>query len=123
MRFAARLVDRGHEVHVVARRFDARTLQLPIVAHCLDAVGPRLAFAEAAQAKLMQIGPDVIHDMGCGWYCDVFQPHGGSWASITEQKLQLHPPWLRPLKRRVDRLLHRQREFQALASRQYADHG
>ncbi len=123
VRFAARLVDRGHEVHVVARSFDPRTREMPVIAHRLDGVGPRLAFAEAAQAKLLEIVPDVIHDMGCGWYCDVFHPHGGSWASITERKLLLHPAWLRSLKRRIDRRLRRQREFQELASRQYADNG
>ena len=123
VRFAAGLLDRGHEVHVVARSFDTRTRELPVIAHRIEGVGPRLAFAEAAQAKLLAIAPDVIHDMGCGWFCDVFHPHGGSWAAITEQKLLLHPPWLRPMKRRIDRLLRRQREFQALASRQYADHG
>ncbi len=128
-RFATRLAQRGHEVHVVAGHFDDRALSctkngaLPIVAHRIENVGRRLQFAEAAQAKLFAIAPDVIHDMGCGWYCDVFHPHGGSWASITERKLLLQPRWLRPLKRRIDRMLRRQREFQVLMSRQFVDHG
>ncbi len=122
-RFAAQLAQRGHEVHVVAGRFDPRTAAMPIVAHCLDSAGTRLAFAEAAQAKLLALAPEVIHDMGSGWYCDVFHPHGGSWASVTERKLLLKPAWLRPWKRRIDRLLRRQREFHILMAHQYADNG
>lgn len=121
--FAGRLIELGHEVHVVARRFDRRARSMPIVAHPLQQVGPRSAFAEAAQAKLLSIAPEVIHDMGSGWYCDVFHPHGGSWVSLTERKLALHPRWLRPLKRRLDKLLRRHREFKVLTSRQYADNG
>lgn len=123
MRFAAQLIRRGHEVHVVATRFDPQTRAVPIIPHQLRDVGPRRAFAEAAQAKLFSLAPQVIHDMGSGWYCDVFHPHGGSWASVTQRKLLLYPHWFRPLKRRVDRLLRRQREFRALMSRQYADNG
>jgi len=120
-RFAAGLVEHGHEVHVVAARFGEQTRTMPIVAHRLEGVGPRLAFAEAAQAKLMSLAPEIIHDTGFGWYCDVFHPHGGSWLSVAERKLLLFPPWMRPLKRRLDRMLPRVREFRALLSRQYAD--
>jgi UDP-glucose:(heptosyl)LPS alpha-1,3-glucosyltransferase len=123
VRFAGQMAARGHEVHVVARRLGEQARTMPIVAHPLPEVGPRLAFAEAAQAKLLSLAPDVIHDMGFGWYCDVFHPHGGSWASVTERKLLLRPPWIRPLKRTVDRLLPRQREYQTLTWRQYADNG
>jgi UDP-glucose:(heptosyl)LPS alpha-1,3-glucosyltransferase len=122
-RFAAELLRRGHEVHVVAKRFSQRTIELPIIAHRLEGVRSRLAFAEAAQAALFRLAPEVIHDMGCGWYCDVFHPHGGSWASLAERKLLLLPPWRRPLKRSVDRLLPRQHEFRSLLLRQYVDNG
>ena len=122
-RFAAELLQRGHEVHVVAKHFSEATQAMPIVAHRLDGVRSRLGFAEAAQAKLITLAPDVIHDMGCGWYCDVFHPHGGSWAALTERKLLMLPAWKRPLKRMVDRLLPRQREFRGLLLRQYADSG
>ena len=122
-RFAAELVHRGHEVHVVAKHFSEATQAMPIIAHRLDGVRSRLGFAEAAQAKLVTLAPDVIHDMGCGWYCDVFHPHGGSWAALTQRKLLLLPAWKRPLKHTVDRLLPRQREFHSLLLRQYADSG
>jgi UDP-glucose:(heptosyl)LPS alpha-1,3-glucosyltransferase len=122
-RFAAQLLQRGHEVHVVARRFSPQALAMPIIAHRLEGAGSRLGLAEAARAKLFELAPDVIHDMGCGWYCDVFHPHGGSWTSLSQRKLLLLPAWKRPLKRRVDRLLPRQREFRKLLLRQYVDNG
>lgn len=122
-RFAWELLRRGHEVHVVASRFSEQTRDMPIVAHRIDGAGSRLAFAQAAQAELFRLAPDVIHDMGCGWYCDVFHPHGGSWASLTQRKLLLTPPWIRPLKSSVDRLLPRQRDFRNLLLRQYVDNG
>lgn len=120
-RFVEHLAARGHEVHVVAGRFGVPARCLPIVPHRLDRICSRVAFAEAAEARLRQIPLDVIHDMGSGWYCDVFHPHGGSWAGVTEQKLLMSPFWLRPIKRRVDQWLPRQREFRALLARQYAD--
>jgi UDP-glucose:(heptosyl)LPS alpha-1,3-glucosyltransferase len=122
-RFAAELLCRGHEVHVVARRFSESTQAMPIIPHRLDRVRSRLGFAEAAQAKLIWLAPDVIHDMGCGWYCDVLHPHGGSWAALTQRKLLLWPAWMRPLKYHAERLLPRQREFQALLCRQFLDNG
>ena len=122
-RFAAQLLQRGHEVHVVARRFSPQTLAMPVVAHRLEGAGSRLGLAEAARAKLFELAPDVIHDMGYGWYCDVFHPHSGSWASLSQRKLLLLPAWKRPLKRLVDRLLPRQREFRKLLGRQYIDNG
>jgi glycosyltransferase involved in cell wall biosynthesis len=53
----------------------------------------------------------------------VFHPHGGSWAALSERKLLLLQAWKRPLKRTVDRLLPRQREFHSLLLRQYVDSG
>ncbi len=122
-RFANRLIQRRHEVHVAATCFTPQIRNTSIVAHRLEGVRSRLGFAQAAEAKLRPLSFDVIHDMGSGWYCDVFQPHGGSWFSVAQRKLLLHSPWVRPLKRMADRLLPRQREFRALAARQYADRG
>ena len=74
-----RLVRRGHEVHVVADHFsrgDRR--RLPIVAHRVECAGSRRAISPPPPRPGSARWPlDVIHDMGCGWYCDVFQPHGG----------------------------------------------
>lgn len=121
--FTAGLIERGHEVHVVAGRFAEQTLAMPIIVHCLEGTHSPLGFAKAAEAELRSLNLDVIHDMGAGWYCDVFQPHGGSWTAVTQRKLLWWRPWIRPLKRRVDRLLPRHREFRSLLSRQYADNG
>ncbi len=121
--FAARLAQRGHEVHVLAERFGEQSQAMPIIPHPLPPARSRIAFAEAAQAELWSLAPDVIHDMGSGWYCDVFQPHGGSWTSLARRKLLYLPRWMRPLKREVDRLLPRHREYSTLLGRQYADNG
>ena len=61
--------------------------------------------------------------MGVGWYCDIFHPHGGSWASVTARKVTLLPPWLRPLKNMLHRVMPRYHIFRKLMARQYADHG
>jgi len=121
--FASQLLARGHEVHVIARDFGQRVPAMPIAAHRLRIAASRPAFAQAAQAELLKVAPDIIHDMGCGWYCDVFHPHGGSMTALARQKLKMLSPWLRPIKSRVDGLLSRHRQFQTLLERQYIDDG
>jgi len=121
--FASQLLCCGHEVHVIARRFGPRAAAIPITPHRLRGVASRPAFAAAAQAELLKLAPDIIHDMGCGWYCDVFHPHGGSMTALARQKLKMLSPWLRPVKSRVDGLLPRHRQFQTLLERQYVDDG
>jgi UDP-glucose:(heptosyl)LPS alpha-1,3-glucosyltransferase len=64
---------------------------------------------------------DVIHDTGCGWHCDVFQPHGGSRVASFEQNLLLIPAWMRPFKRRAAAWLPRYQDFRRLTERQYGD--
>lgn len=123
VRLAERLAARGHEVHVVARHFGGGGRSAPVIAHRIDGAETPLKFAEEAQAKLIALALDVVHDMGAGWHCDVFHPHGGSWHSITERKLSLMRPGLRELKRGLNVLLPRHRRYRALMARQYADHG
>jgi UDP-glucose:(heptosyl)LPS alpha-1,3-glucosyltransferase len=117
---ALNLLERGYEVHVIARDIPAETANLPVVVHRLQHISTPLGLANAAEAKLRTLNLDLIHDMGLGWYCDVFQPHGGCWTAITRQKLLLVPPWLRPIKRRVDPCLTRYRQLRTLACRQAA---
>ncbi len=121
--FALRLASAGHEVHVVASRFGPAESCSPWIAHEVRAGRSRIEFAEAARRRLQWLAPDVIHDTGAGWYCNVFQPHGGSRRASFEQNLLLLPPWLRPAKRRLARLLPRYRRFEALGRRQYAADG
>ena len=123
VQYALGLARRGHEVHVVAKSFGPQAHGVPIVAHPTGEVRSRIAFAEAAEATLRSLSLDVVHDMGWGWYCDVFQPRGGSWMALSEQKLLLLPRWLRPGKRLFDRLTPRHRQFARLLERQCADDG
>jgi len=121
--FAERLLAGGHEVHVVAGRLAESTQPMPILRHHLPDTHGRLEFAAAAERKLRTLPLDVIHDMGSGWFCDVFESHDGSRYAQWEQKLRTIPRWLRPVKRRMTRVLPRYQEFRRLLARQFADPG
>ncbi len=121
--FTQRLLELGHEVHVVARSCSVKALRLPIAYHPIQCDPSPVAFAGQVPAVLGPLALDIVHDMGMGWYCDVFHPHGGSMASSAERKLLFLPAWLRGLKRITNRMLPRHRTFHALMQRQYADHG
>ena len=121
--FTQRLLELGHEVHVVARSCSAKALRLPIAYHPIHCDPSPIAFAGVVRSVLEPLALDIVHDMGMGWYCDVFHPHGGSMASSAERKLLFLPRWLRGLKRMANRVLPRHRTFQTLMQRQYADHG
>ncbi len=121
--FTQRLLELGHEVHVAARSFAAKTRSLPVTCHSINCDPSPVAFARSVPAAVDSLDLDIIHDMGMGWHCDVFHPHGGSMASSAERKLLFLPAWLRGLKRLANRMLPRHRTFQSLMQRQYADHG
>jgi UDP-glucose:(heptosyl)LPS alpha-1,3-glucosyltransferase len=114
------LVACGHQVHVLAARFAPAAERLGIVRHLLPYAASRCALADAAAQAVQQCAPDVVHDMGCGWHCDLFQPHSGSRLAAFEQNLRLLPRWFAPLKRRMAPLLPRYRDFAQLVARQYA---
>ena len=121
--FASKLLERGHEVHVVASHFGDQVCTMPIVLHRLEGVRSQIEFAQAAERKLRSLSLDVVHDTGAGWYCDVFQPHGGSRRALADHNLLALPRWMQPLKRAVDRWLPRRRRFEAVMARQYVDDG
>lgn len=121
--FAAQLLERGHEVHVVARCFGEQVSTMPIVHHRITGVQSQVAFAEAAERKLRSLPLDIIHDTGAGWYCDVFQPHGGSRRALSEHSLLLLPGWMRPFKRTLRKWSLRYRRFDALMDKQYVNDG
>jgi len=125
VQFAGRLMNRGHEVHVVSESFCAPQQSNGATAagtiHWLPIprTGARLKRAATIESLLRGKNLDVIHDMGVGWYCDVFQPHGGSRRAAFERNLLLTYSVLRPLKRRFAKWLPRYREFDRLMRRQY----
>jgi UDP-glucose:(heptosyl)LPS alpha-1,3-glucosyltransferase len=121
--FASKLIERGHEVHVVASRFSDQVCTMPIVPHRLEGVRSQIEFAEAAERKLRSLALDVVHDTGAGWYCDVLQPHGGSRRALVEHNLMALPRWMRPMKRMVDRWLPRYRRLEEVMARQYVNDG
>ncbi len=114
------LQARGLDVHVLASGFSPETERLGITRHALPQTASRCALAAAAAERLERLQPDIVHDMGCGWHCDVFQPHGGSRQAAFEQNLRLLPRWMAALKRRVAPLLPRYRDFDRLTDRQYS---
>jgi len=121
--FVQALQNRGHQVWVISRSFCPEADRLGICC-CQTPPGlSRVGFAQVAEQWLRQLDLDIIHDTGAGWYCDVFQPHWGSWLALTERKLLLLPRWLRPCKRWVMRCLPRYREIRRLLEGQYRSDG
>jgi UDP-glucose:(heptosyl)LPS alpha-1,3-glucosyltransferase len=117
---AERLLREGFEVHVVAQEIAADALRPGIVPHPLGRIISPLRRAEAAESVLRSLSLDLVHDMGMGWHCDLFQPHAGCWTAVTREKMRLVAPWLRPWKERVDRLLPRYRRHSRLVEKQCA---
>jgi len=119
---ARMLLERGHQVHLFAETID----DPPAGARCHGiALGPRdprgkpFQFARQAAARLRRDRFDVVHDMGQGWYADVFMPHGGTRAAVYAQRTRLLAPperWVRPL---AYRILPRYLRSKALERRQY----
>jgi UDP-glucose:(heptosyl)LPS alpha-1,3-glucosyltransferase len=113
------LIEDGHEVHIVARTI--REAPATAVSHLIKSSSRRLSLADRAATLLSELPVDVIHDMGLGWYADVFMPHCGTRKAIYSQQSKLLAPperWLRPL---AYHLLPRYLRFQALEARQYRD--
>ncbi len=91
--------------------------------HLVPELRSPLAWADAAAEVADAVRADVVHDMGSGWRCDIFQPHGGSRVASFEHNLLLLPRWLRPLKRLTAAALPRYGEFRRLMDKQYAHDG
>ncbi len=117
--FARWLLGHGHEVHVVAHDFNEQLNDMNIIRQRLERPRSRLEFAESAERKIRSLNLDVVHDMGRGWFCDVFQPHNGSRCAAFRQNLLMEPTWKRPLKHWAQRWLPRYREFDRLQSKQF----
>lgn len=119
--YARRLLGRGLEVHLVARAFN----QPPdnAICHRVDTLSgwqpERVRFAMHAENFLRQQPFDIIHDMGDGWYCDLFMPHHGTRSGGFAQNTRLLPAPIRWSRQVAQRILPRYRAFRALESRQY----
>lgn len=118
--FARLLKRRGCEVHVVAFGFHADAeRETGIIPHRLERPGSRLKRAEALEQYLRTLKADVIHDMGAGFYADIFHPHGGSILATRAQNRLRIPRWRR-LKFWTTR---REREIREIEQRQHAHPG
>jgi UDP-glucose:(heptosyl)LPS alpha-1,3-glucosyltransferase len=87
------------------------------------AASRRLGFAAAAEHVLRQLDVDVVHDMGHGWYGNVFMPHGGTRGGSFRQNLALWPRGLHWAKKAAATLLPRYRTFRQRERRQYVPDG
>jgi UDP-glucose:(heptosyl)LPS alpha-1,3-glucosyltransferase len=94
--FARQLLDRGHEVHIVAFEFHPAALELygAAIMHLVEKM-PRSRVERAAMLadRLRSVQLDVIHDLGCGWYADIFHLQGGSTVALWEHNLMRIPRW------------------------------
>ena len=91
------LVGEGHNVHVVAMEFADHGLALDITPHRFEASASRLRRAAAAECCLRSVRADIIHDLGTGWYFDVFQPQFGSRIAGWRQSVRAEPWYGRAL--------------------------
>lgn len=122
-RHARMLLQRGHEVHLVATEI----AQPPngAICHVIDGHvrtrhRARMVIAQRIADFFKAHRYDVIHDMGVGWHCDVFMPHHGTHRVVYDQRsrmLAAPERWLRPL---AYHLLPRYRQFQKMERQQYA---
>ena len=97
--------------------------RLPIVVHNLGSIRSPLARAAAAGQKVHSLTLDLIHDFGTGWYCDVFQPFGGSGPAQRERSLSLAPAWSQSLQRELWPVWPGHHGLESLWTRQYVNDG
>lgn len=119
--FARHLLARGHEVHVVAQQFAPEALAMPIVPHTLGRCRSRAQFAAVAERCVRSLPVDIVHDMGAGWYGDVFQPHDGSRRALWHRKLDALPAWLGAAKRLWMRFSPRYEDYRRVLRRQFRE--
>ena len=117
--FAQQLLRAGLEVHIVAFDLHPSAGELGIIAHRLERPSSRLKRALAFEQYLRGLDVDVIHDMGVGWYADIFHPHGGSSIATRNHNLLRIPRW----RRFTFWSSGRRREMQEIERRQHANPG
>jgi UDP-glucose:(heptosyl)LPS alpha-1,3-glucosyltransferase len=120
LQFVAAVASQVHEVHIVAQHFGEAFLPANVSRHELPRTKSRMCFASAAERHVEQLELDVVHDMGAGWCCDLFQPHGGSHLAWLARGPEMHAPWIWSVKRFADSLLPRRRDAVQHCRRQFA---
>jgi UDP-glucose:(heptosyl)LPS alpha-1,3-glucosyltransferase len=118
--FVMALARRASAVHVVTQRFGEGVLPANVARHRIPAEKSRMAFARVADEHIKQLKLDIVHDMGAGWHCDIFQPHGGSHRAWLARRADMYPGWLQVVKRPLDAILPRQRGFVRHCRRQFS---
>jgi UDP-glucose:(heptosyl)LPS alpha-1,3-glucosyltransferase len=115
------LVRRGHDVHVLACRFDERIAAEGEIRHTVPDRASRVERADAFAAALDRLGPDVIHDMGAGWRYDILHPQGDSAVAVWHNNFRFLPLPLRVWKRLSRSQRQRYRDIAALERKQYVE--
>ena len=121
------LLDRGHEVDVVAAEAAAGTIRPGLRLHPLGEPagrdGSRYAFAERVAGYLPQVDADVVHDLGVGWRCDILQPQFGTRLADDRRAMASLPPGRRFAARLSWQRRKRLADIRRLEGRQYAAGG
>src|SRR4051794_26240801 len=118
--FVEAVAKLDYELHVVSQGFGCGAMPLRVTCHTVPRTRSRIAFADAADEIVRSLELDVVHDTGIGWQFDILQPHGGSHAGWLERRLEIYPSWVRAVKRPLDALLPRHRDFDRHWRRQYS---
>ncbi len=92
---ARRLVADGHEVHLYARRWDAKALPAAVQGHALPALrGPRFLRPWRFSAACIQALGGADHDVSIGfdktWGQDILYPQGGLHVASVEHNVRKH---------------------------------
>lgn len=118
---AVRLIEAGHQVHLVSTRFTGAPDGA--VKHHVEA-GPRwfrsapFRFAEAVERMAPSLPVDLIHDMGHTWSGDLFMPHHGTWRANLAMRSRLRRALWRLPHRLISPVLARHRTARLLEARQ-----
>jgi UDP-glucose:(heptosyl)LPS alpha-1,3-glucosyltransferase len=117
--FVTAVANQGYDLHMVSQGFGDAPLAQNLTCHPIPRTRSRIEFAAIAAKIVNTLNADIVHDTGLGTQFDIFQPHGGSYAAWVARRLDFYPRWVRAMKRPIDALLPRQREFDRHAEEQY----
>ncbi len=116
--FVKWLLNRGHSVHVLASKCSPDVHHIGATVHEIPR-GSSCEFAEQCEQLLTDLDADIVHDMGCGWYFDVFHSHVGCPSRFRDAVQALMPVHRRIEKRIASRLLWTYRKKRAGLNRQF----